>query len=98
VALETGLPATASTVALLANHACTNGPWAGFGDLYRIFKTALEAPPMMEQDQPIPNTPEYADMVMRAIDDIDTQTAERRDSLLADLLCSSWGSVVAQNQ
>jgi hypothetical protein len=53
---------------------------------------------MMEQEQPIPNTPAYADMVLRTIDDIDTQTAERRDCLLADLLCSSWGSVVAQNQ
>ncbi len=28
---------------------------------------------MMEQEQPIPNTPAYADMVLRAIDDIDTQ-------------------------
>ncbi len=53
---------------------------------------------MMEQEQPIPNTPAYADMVLRAIDDIDAQSAERRDCLLADLLCSSWGSVVAQNQ
>jgi hypothetical protein len=61
-------------------------------------KPPVEALLMMEQDQPIPNTPEYADMVLRTIDDIDTQTAERRDSLLADLLCSSWGSVVAQNQ
>jgi hypothetical protein len=58
----------------------------------------LEALLMMEQDHPIPNTPAYADMVIRAMDDIDQQTAERRDSLLADLLCSSWGSVVAQNQ
>jgi hypothetical protein len=53
---------------------------------------------MMEQDHPIPNTPAYADMVIRTVDDIDQQTAERRDSLLADLLCSSWGSVLAQNQ
>lgn len=53
---------------------------------------------MMEQDHPLPNTPAYADMVIRTIDDIDSQTAERRDSLLADLLCSSWGTVVAQNQ
>jgi hypothetical protein len=53
---------------------------------------------MEQQEQPAPNSPAYVDMIMRTIDDIDSQTMEQRDTLLADLLCASWGTPVAQNQ
>ena len=53
---------------------------------------------MEPQDHPVPNSPASFEMVLRTIDDIDTQTSEQRDALLADLLCASWGAVVAQNQ
>ena len=53
---------------------------------------------MEQQDHPVPNSPASLEMVLRTIDDIDTQTSEQRDVLLADLLCASWGTAVAQNQ
>ena len=53
---------------------------------------------MEQQEQPAPNSPAVVDLVMRTIDDIDAQTLEQRDALLADLLCASWGTPVAQNQ
>jgi hypothetical protein len=52
----------------------------------------------MEQDHPLPNSPAFADLVVRTIDDVDGQTDTFRDALLADLLSACWGSVVAQNQ
>ena len=53
---------------------------------------------MEHQEHPVPNSPAYVDLVLRTIEDIDSQTMEHRDALLADLLCASWGTAVAQNQ
>ena len=53
---------------------------------------------MEQQEQPAPNSPAFIDMVMRTIRDIDGQTLDQRDALIADLLCASWGTPVAQNQ
>ena len=39
-----------------------------------------------------------AALVVRVIDDIDRTSEERRDLLLADLLCAAWGSIRAQHQ
>jgi hypothetical protein len=39
-----------------------------------------------------------AELVSRAIDDIDVSTEEQREALLSDLLCAAWGSIWAQNQ
>jgi hypothetical protein len=39
-----------------------------------------------------------AALVGRAIDDIDEQTEDDRASLLAALICASWGNVWAQWQ
>jgi hypothetical protein len=39
-----------------------------------------------------------AALVVRVRDDIDASSEEQRDALLSDLLCSAWGSILAQNQ
>jgi hypothetical protein len=39
-----------------------------------------------------------AERVGRAIDDIDEQTDDDRESLLAALICASWGNIWAQWQ
>jgi hypothetical protein len=39
-----------------------------------------------------------ADLVVRAIDDIDRSSDEQRDSLLRALLSAAWGRPPAQNQ
>jgi hypothetical protein len=39
-----------------------------------------------------------AELVARVVDDIDASDDERRDVLLADLLCAAWGTVLAQTQ
>jgi hypothetical protein len=39
-----------------------------------------------------------AELVSRAVEDIDAGTEEQRDQLLCDLLCVAWGSILAQNQ
>jgi len=39
-----------------------------------------------------------AALVMQVIDDIDASDDERRDALLADLLCAAWPSQRAQNE
>jgi hypothetical protein len=46
----------------------------------------------------MPNSPAFVHLVVRAVDDIDTQNDAFRDALLADLLSACWGSLVAQNQ
>jgi len=68
------------------------------GAIPALYRTPVEAAQMEQQDHPVPNSPASVEMVLRTIDDIDTQTSEHRDVLLADLLCASWGTVVAQNQ
>jgi hypothetical protein len=39
-----------------------------------------------------------AELVVRAIYDIDASDDEHRDVLLSDLLCAGWGSALARNQ
>ena len=39
-----------------------------------------------------------AALVVRAVQDVDTSSEERRDALLCELLEAAWGSVWAQNQ
>jgi len=52
--------------------------------------------------------PEYADtwpldassaatLVLRVVADVDSSSDDRRDALLADLLCAAWPSRVAQD-
>jgi hypothetical protein len=46
-----------------------------------------------------PSSPEPADaLVVRVIDDIDESNDEVRNTLLCDLMCAAWGSILAQNQ
>lgn len=46
-----------------------------------------------------PSGPEPADvLVVRVIDDIDESNDEVRNTLLCDLMCAAWGSILAQNQ
>lgn len=37
-------------------------------------------------------------LVLRLIDDIDASDDELRDALLRDLLCTAWGSKLAQKE
>jgi len=39
-----------------------------------------------------------AALVIRVIDDLDASSEEQRDTLLCELLCAAWGSILAQNQ
>jgi hypothetical protein len=39
-----------------------------------------------------------AALVLRVIDDIDSTSEEALDTLLGELLCAAWGSILAQNQ
>jgi len=39
-----------------------------------------------------------AALVVRVIDDIDTQDEVERRTLLSDLACAAWGSSLAQSQ
>jgi hypothetical protein len=39
-----------------------------------------------------------AELVKRAVEDIDAGSDEVRDVLLSDLLCAAWGSSLAQLQ
>jgi len=39
-----------------------------------------------------------AELVVRAIDDIDQSTEERREALLSALLCAAWGNACSLNQ
>ncbi|HXW58036.1 MAG TPA: hypothetical protein VEJ23_01025 [Solirubrobacteraceae bacterium] len=53
----------------------------------------------MEQNNDCPLDPAAAAaLVIRAVEDIDSSTEEKRDLLLCDLLCAAWGSIYAQNQ
>ncbi|HUB74601.1 MAG TPA: hypothetical protein VL979_11260 [Solirubrobacteraceae bacterium] len=39
-----------------------------------------------------------AALVVRVVDDLDASSEEQRDTLLCELLCAAWGSILAQNQ
>lgn len=53
---------------------------------------------MMDSDSRPQDPAAVAELVLRAIEDIDASDDEQRDALLAALLCAGWGSVLAQWQ
>lgn len=52
----------------------------------------------MEPTEPPIDRMSQAALVVRTIETLDASTEEQRDSLLGELLCAAWGSIVAQNQ
>ncbi len=53
--------------------------------------------PESNNDWPLDSVAAAA-LVVRAVEDIDGGSEEKRDMLLSDLLCAAWGSIYAQNQ
>jgi hypothetical protein len=56
----------------------------------------MERPPEFANTWPLDSDSATA-LITRVLGDIDSSSAERRDALLADLLCAAWPTRVAQD-